>query len=188
MVEQVAIGLARLRVSIDCLPAPQPAIARVLPAPLVLPLFAMAIPNLIVPCADAASVILAHVVGGDSWSRPRVGVALTAGLKDQKKGPLGSEAGRYGGTMLLSLDIPPIAGRCHCAWGRTETQRHSRLCGGGRWICAGCVLLATRTFPRFTSGHSQTKTHATALPHKTCRSKEAGHTGSRERLLLHGTK
>lgn len=84
MVEQSALGLNRLRVSIDCLPAPMPAAARVLPAPLVLPLFALRIPQMIVPYADAASVILAHVGRDDPTSRHRVGIALPEGMKGRK--------------------------------------------------------------------------------------------------------
>jgi hypothetical protein len=84
MVEQPAIGLPLLRISVDCLPAPLPAFARSLPAPLVLPLFAMKIPEMIIPYADAASVILANVKRGDSMSRHRVGVALPVGMKGKK--------------------------------------------------------------------------------------------------------
>lgn len=85
MVEQPAIGLQRLRVSIDSLPAPLPAIARLMPAPLVLPLFAMKIPEMIIPYADAAAVMFAHVDAGDAMSRRRVGVALPAGMKGTKR-------------------------------------------------------------------------------------------------------
>lgn len=84
MVEQPAIGLQRLRVSIDSLPAPLPVIARFLPAPLVLPLFAMKIPEMIIPYADAATVMLANVDAGGTMSRRRVGVALPAGMKGRK--------------------------------------------------------------------------------------------------------
>ncbi|MDO9319811.1 MAG: NAD(P)H-binding protein [Gammaproteobacteria bacterium] len=84
MVEQPALGLQRLRISIDSLPAPLPAIARSLPAPLVLPLFAMNIPQMIIPYADAASVILANVKPDDSTSRHRIGVALPVGMKGKK--------------------------------------------------------------------------------------------------------
>lgn len=84
MVEQPAVGLRRLRVSLDSLPAPLPAIARSLPAPLVLPLFAMKIPEMIIPYADAASVMLANVDARDPMSRRRVGVALPAGMKGRK--------------------------------------------------------------------------------------------------------
>jgi putative NADH-flavin reductase len=84
MVEQPALGVQRLRVSIDSLPAPLPAITRSLPAPLVLPLFAMKIPEMIIPYADAAAVILANVEAGGPMSRRRVGVALPAGMKGRK--------------------------------------------------------------------------------------------------------
>lgn len=84
MVEQPAIGLQRLRTSIDSLPAQLPAIARWLPAPLVLPLFAMKIPEMIIPYADAASVILANLQREDSTSRHRIGVALPVGMKGKK--------------------------------------------------------------------------------------------------------
>lgn len=84
MVEQPAMGLERLRVSIDSLPAPLPGIARSLPGALVLPLFAMKIPEMIIPYADAASVILANVQPQGPTSRHRVGVALPVGMKGKK--------------------------------------------------------------------------------------------------------
>ncbi len=84
MVEQPALGLERLRISIDSLPAQLPAIARSLPGPLVLPLFAMKIPEMIIPYADAASVILSNVQRNDSMSRHRIGVALPVGMKGRK--------------------------------------------------------------------------------------------------------
>ena len=85
MVEQPPLGLGRLRVSVDKLPAPLPAITGALPGPLVLPLFAMAIPTMIIAYADAASVIVAHVQPGDMTSGHRVGVALPAGMKGKKE-------------------------------------------------------------------------------------------------------
>lgn len=84
MVDQPALGLHRLRVSIDQLPTPLTSIAGSLPAPLVLPLFAMKIPEMIIPYADAAAVILAHVQPNDSTSRHRVGIALPVGMKGKK--------------------------------------------------------------------------------------------------------
>lgn len=84
MVDQPAVGLQRLRISMDSLPSPLPAFARSLPAPLVLPLFAMKIPEMIIPYADAAAVILANVQPGDSTSRHRIGVALPVGMKGRK--------------------------------------------------------------------------------------------------------
>jgi hypothetical protein len=84
MVDQPALGLHRLRVSIDQLPTPLTSIAGSLPAPLVLPLFAMKIPEMIIPYADAAAVILANVQPNDSMSRHRVGIALPVGMKGKK--------------------------------------------------------------------------------------------------------
>ena len=84
MVEQPALGLQRLRMSIDCLPAPLPAFARLLPAPLVLPLFALKIPQMIIPYADAASVMLANMGRESPTSRHRVGLALPVGMKGKK--------------------------------------------------------------------------------------------------------
>jgi putative NADH-flavin reductase len=84
MVDQPALGLDRLRISIDRLPTPLAAIAGSLPAPFVLPLFALKIPEMIIPYADAASVMLAHVQPNDSTSRRRVGIALPVGMKGKK--------------------------------------------------------------------------------------------------------
>jgi putative NADH-flavin reductase len=84
MVERPAVGLQRLRIAIDGLPVRLPAMARALPSMLVLPLFAMKIPEMIIPYADAASVILANVQRGDSTSRHRIGVALPPGMKGRK--------------------------------------------------------------------------------------------------------
>lgn len=84
MVEKPALGKDRLRVSIESLPAPLPAIASSLPSPLLLPLFAMRIPQMIVPYADAASVILSHAGKEDRTSRCRVGIALPVGMKGRK--------------------------------------------------------------------------------------------------------
>lgn len=84
MVDQPAIGMHRLRTSVDSLPTPLPSVARSLPAPLVLPLFAMKVPEMIIPYADAASVILANVQPDDSMSRRRVGLALPVGMKGKK--------------------------------------------------------------------------------------------------------
>lgn len=84
MVDQPAVGLERLRVSFDALPATLPAISRHLPAPLLLPLFAMKIPEMIIPYADAASVILANIAPQGPVSRRRVGIALPPGMRGKK--------------------------------------------------------------------------------------------------------
>lgn len=84
MVDQPAVGVRQLRVSIECLPTALPSIARFLPAPLLLPMFAVRIPEMIIPYADAASVMLANTRPEDSMSRRRVGIALPVGMKGRK--------------------------------------------------------------------------------------------------------
>lgn len=84
MIEAPAIGLDRLRVSLDTLPAPLPASAGALPSLLVLPLFAMKIPEMTIPYGDAASVMLADVEPHGRTSRHRIGVALPVGMKLRK--------------------------------------------------------------------------------------------------------
>ena len=84
MVDQEALGVAALRVSANALPAPLPALARVLAGPLLLPLFVAKIPQMIVPYADAAALILEHVHRSDPFARCRVGLALPPGMKGRK--------------------------------------------------------------------------------------------------------
>ena len=76
MVEGPPLGLERLRVSLDTLPVQMPALARVLAGPLLLPLFARVIPQMMVPYADAAALMLAHLGRAAGMSRRRVGIAL----------------------------------------------------------------------------------------------------------------
>jgi len=84
MVDQPGLGLDRLRVSIDSLPAPLPAMARFLPSPLLLPWFAMQIPQMIIPYADAASVMLHNLSADSPMSKKRVGIALPVGMRGKK--------------------------------------------------------------------------------------------------------
>lgn len=84
MVDQPPLGLQRLRLSVERLPAPLPGLAQALPSALVLPLFAAKIPQMIVSYADAAAVMLAHARPDDAWSRCRVGVALPVGMRGRK--------------------------------------------------------------------------------------------------------
>ncbi len=84
MVDQPALGLERLRVSLDRLPVEVPAFARALPAPLVLPVFASLIPQMIVPYADAAALMLSNLDRGNALARHRVGLALPVGMRGQK--------------------------------------------------------------------------------------------------------
>lgn len=84
MVDESAIGLDRLRISLDALPVKVPPFARALPGPLFLPVFASLIPQMIVPYADAAALMLANLDRGRGMSRHRVGLALPAGMRGQK--------------------------------------------------------------------------------------------------------
>ena len=84
MVEEPALGLNRLRIALDTLPVRVPAIARALPGPLLLPLFAYLIPQMIVPYADAAALMLANLNRGDTLARHRVGLALPLGMRGKK--------------------------------------------------------------------------------------------------------
>ena len=85
MMQGAAIGLLRLRVSIDALPAPLPGWTRYLPGVLVLPFFAARIPQMIIPYEDAAAFVLAHLDPSEPFARKRVGLALPEGMKGRKE-------------------------------------------------------------------------------------------------------
>ena len=84
MVDEPALGLDGLRVSLDALPVHVSAFARALPGPLLLPVFASLIPQMIVPYADAAAFMLANLDRGNAMSRHRVGLALPEGMRGRK--------------------------------------------------------------------------------------------------------
>jgi uncharacterized protein len=84
MVDEPAIGLSRLRVSLDALPVHVSAFARALPGPLLLPVFALLIRQMIVPYADAAALMLANLDRPNAMSRRRVGLALPLGMRGRK--------------------------------------------------------------------------------------------------------
>jgi uncharacterized protein len=84
MVEQPPLGLARLRISMDRLPVAMPRLAGAVPGPLLLPLFAYRVPEMIVPYADAAALMLANLAPGIGMSHHRVGLALPVGLRGRK--------------------------------------------------------------------------------------------------------
>ena len=84
MVDERSLGLDRLRVSIDVLPVHVPAFASGLPGPLLLPIFASLMPQMIVPYADASALMLANLDRGDAMSRHRVGLALPEGMQGRK--------------------------------------------------------------------------------------------------------
>ena len=84
MVEQPPLGLDRLRISLDALPVEFPGFARALPGALLLPVFASVIPQMIVPYADAAALMLANLDRGSAMARRRVGLALPVGMRGRK--------------------------------------------------------------------------------------------------------
>jgi hypothetical protein len=72
-------------VSFERLPVAMPTVAKLLPDPLVLPLFAAKIPQMIIPYADAAAFMLANLDRGGPMSRKRVGLALPQGMTGHKE-------------------------------------------------------------------------------------------------------
>jgi uncharacterized protein len=84
MVDEPALGLDRLRISVDTLPVEIPAVAGALPDTSLLPVFASLIPQMIVPYADAAALMLANIDRGHTMSRHRVGLALPVGMRGRK--------------------------------------------------------------------------------------------------------
>ena len=84
MVEESALGLDRLRISLDALPVQVPAFATALRGPLFLPVFASLIPQMIVPYADASALMLANLDRRNAMSRHRVGLALPVGMRGRK--------------------------------------------------------------------------------------------------------
>jgi len=85
MVEEPPLGIGMLRISLERLPVKVPAFGRALPGALFLPVFARLIPEMIIPYADAAALMLAHLSPEDEMSRHRVGVALPLGMRGHKK-------------------------------------------------------------------------------------------------------
>ena len=84
MVEEPPVGLPRLRMSVDRLPVEIPVAARWLPDLLLVPLFARRVPEMIVPYADAAALILNHLQPVSAMSRHRIGLALPIGMRGKK--------------------------------------------------------------------------------------------------------
>jgi uncharacterized protein len=85
MVEGAAVGLERLRVAIDRLPVQTPAAVKWLPDWLLVPIFASRVPEMIIPYADAAALMLNNLEPGNAMSRHRVGLALPVGMKGKKE-------------------------------------------------------------------------------------------------------
>jgi hypothetical protein len=84
MVEGAPVNLARLRVTLDRLPVQTPATVKWLPDWLLVPIFASHMPEMIIPYADAAALMLNNLEPGNAMSRHRVGLALPVGMKGKK--------------------------------------------------------------------------------------------------------
>jgi putative NADH-flavin reductase len=84
MVEEPPVGLAQLRVSRDRLPIEVPGEATRLPDHLLVSLFTQRVPEMIVPYADAAALMLNHLQRVNDMSRHRIGLALPIGMRGTK--------------------------------------------------------------------------------------------------------
>jgi uncharacterized protein len=84
MVEKPPVGIARMRISANRLPVQIPRLARWLPKPLLLPFLAARMPEMIIPYADAATLMLMHLDRQNQFVGQRVGMALPAGMRGKK--------------------------------------------------------------------------------------------------------
>ena len=84
MVDSAPVGAQRMRVSQDRLPVPMPGIAASLPGVLALLLFGKRMPQMIVPYADAAQLMVGNLSRGGAFSRRRTGLALPVGMRGSK--------------------------------------------------------------------------------------------------------
>jgi uncharacterized protein len=84
MVEGAPVGLEKLRVSVERLPVQTPAAVKWLPEWLLMPIFIRRVPEMIIPYADAAALMLKNLQPADAMSRHRVGLALPIGMKGKK--------------------------------------------------------------------------------------------------------
>jgi putative NADH-flavin reductase len=84
MVEGSPIGIPRLRISYERLPVEIPAVAKWLPNMLLLPIFASRVPEMILPYADAAALMLNNLQPNSAMSHQRIGLALPPGMRGKK--------------------------------------------------------------------------------------------------------
>jgi putative NADH-flavin reductase len=84
MVDKPPLGLDRLRISLDVLPVAIPSSPETGGARSPVSAFTSVIPEMIVPYADAATLMLANVERGHAMSRHRVGLALPVGMRGSK--------------------------------------------------------------------------------------------------------
>ena len=79
MVDGTPVGLERLRISTDAVPVEVPLDAGDLPAALMVPVLRGPHPQMTVPYADAAALMLANLDRDNQMARHRVGLALPVG-------------------------------------------------------------------------------------------------------------
>ncbi len=84
MIDDPALGLPRLRLSLDTLPVDVPPFTSTLPDALLLPIFGSLIPQMTVPYGDAAACMLANLGPDDMVCGHRVGIALPIGMEKRK--------------------------------------------------------------------------------------------------------
>lgn len=84
MVEESPLGISRLRLSTERLPVDIPSAAKWLPNILLVPVFASRVPEMIVPYADAAALMLNNLQPDSAMSRHHVGLALPPGMRGKK--------------------------------------------------------------------------------------------------------
>jgi putative NADH-flavin reductase len=85
MVEGSPVGVARLRISSDRLPVDIPGVAEMLPNSLLVPIFASLVPEMIIPYADAAALMLNNLQPNNAMSHHRIGLALPPGIRGKKE-------------------------------------------------------------------------------------------------------
>jgi putative NADH-flavin reductase len=85
MVEGSPIGISKMRISTDRLPVDIPTVAKWLPDLMLVPFFASRVPEMIVPYADVAALMLNNLQPGSAMSGHRIGVALPPGMRGKKE-------------------------------------------------------------------------------------------------------
>ena len=85
MIEGPPIGGDQLRIAIDRLPVSVPAAMERLPDGLLAAFFTSRVPEMIIPYADAATVMMNDLHPTSAMSRHRVGLALPPGMRGKKE-------------------------------------------------------------------------------------------------------
>lgn len=85
MVDEPAVGLGSMRVSIDRFPVELPAWTRRAPRMFVVPHFIKSVGQITVPYTDVANLILSNLSPDGPFSRKRIGIALPKGQTKRKR-------------------------------------------------------------------------------------------------------